>query len=276
MFDAAIPSEALDGTLQDADAAVRAKYVPADWEGYDPLSWAANWHRWFSHDATDARGKMGWPDYFTAAIGNATEVYNYYSDGDAVFAEDDEPPGLLSGVFHWPTLSLSWPFVRFSVTAEVYCWQKQETLKGLSTIAGTMSGGWGFHCWAESLLDDLRMVKYQPLQANDMVTDGSITNNPVFNRDFTPMFDACAAQDDQWYALAKCVPAISSPVGGRIVEGDTITRNMNLNENTFRNGWGRPAEKGAFPWKHSDMKDMSYYYVYRFFGELLERTEGGF
>ena len=41
MFNAAVPSEAIDGTLQDAGAATRAKYVPSDWDGYDPRSWAS-------------------------------------------------------------------------------------------------------------------------------------------------------------------------------------------------------------------------------------------
>ena len=34
MFDAAVPSEAVDGTLQDADTATRMKYVPSEWQDY--------------------------------------------------------------------------------------------------------------------------------------------------------------------------------------------------------------------------------------------------
>ena len=65
-----------------------SKYVPSDWHGYTNACWAANWFRWFQNDTSDARGRMGWPDYFSAALGNAGTVYNYYSscvhgNGDA-------------------------------------------------------------------------------------------------------------------------------------------------------------------------------------------------
>ena len=58
---------------------------------------------------------------------------------------------------------------------------------------------------------------YTVEQATAMVADGSVTNNPVFNRGFAPMFDRNASQDDQWLALAKYVPAVSSAMGGRAV-----------------------------------------------------------
>ena len=42
-----------------------------------------------------------------------------------------------------------------------------------------------------------------------MVADGSITNNPVFNRDFSPMLDGNASEDDQWLAVAKYDPSVN-------------------------------------------------------------------
>ena len=105
MFDAAVASEALDGTLQAASDEDDGylKYVPSDWRGYTNLCWAANWHRWFQGDANDSRGRMGWPDYFADAIANAVTVCNYYSSGDEIFEEMPSTPSALSGVFHWPT-----------------------------------------------------------------------------------------------------------------------------------------------------------------------------
>ena len=35
------------------------------------------------------------------------------------------------------------------ITFENHCWQKQEVLKGTATLAGTLSGGWGFNVWQE-------------------------------------------------------------------------------------------------------------------------------
>ena len=253
MFDAAVPSEAIDETLRAetrGDAAF-AKYVPHAWQDYTNACWAANWHCLFNGDPTDARGGMGWPNRFQDALGNAAKVYNYYSTGDEIFHEMATPPDVLDGV---------------TESFASYSWQKQETHKGLKDIAGTTEGGWGF-----------RMLAYDPpvccsaVDAAAMVADGSIADAPVFNCEFAPMLLANASIDDQWYALAKCVPAVSSAVGGcPIIFGNKI-ENHDLNEGErYRNGWGRPSENDATPWKHSDMKDMTYFYVYKLYEQLVE------
>ena len=252
MFDAAIPSEAIDAscraeTLSDEPF---AKYVPYVWQDYTNACWAANWHRFFTDDPNDARGKMGWPNRFQDALSNAAEVFNYYSSGDEVFHETDNPPWLLSG------LDESWA---------TYCWQKQETLKGSMFPAGTAFGGWRFYTWRIAGFD----YQYMPTAAAAMVADGSVTNNPVFNRGFSPMFDRNASLDDQWLALAKYVPAVSSAVGGMQVLGDNEDHDLNSSE--YRNGWGRPAVRNQTPWLHSDMKDMAFFYVYKLYEQLIQK-----
>ena len=182
----------------------------SNWRDYTNACWAANWHRFFTDDPNDARGKMGWPNRFQDALSNAAEVFNYYSSGDEVFHETDNPPWLLSGLDEfWAT----------------YCWQKQETLKGSMFPAGTAFGGWRFYTWRIAGFD----YQYMPTAAAAMVADGSVTNNPVFNRGFSPMFDHNASLDDQWLALAKYVPAVSSPLGGMLLREDII-ENHDLNE----------------------------------------------
>ncbi len=104
-----------------------------------------------------------------------------------------------------------------------------------------------------------------------MVADGSVTNNPVFNRGFAPMFDRNATEDDCLLVLAKYVPAVSSPIGGTEVITDGISENHNLNSSAYRNGWGRPATNDLAPWLHSDMKDMANFYVYKLYEELIQK-----
>ena len=106
---------------------------------------------------------MKWPGRFTDALTNATEVFNYYSSGDSVFHETEDPPWLLEGMLE---------------SNDNYCWQKQETLKGFRMPAGTAYGGWGFHRWRIAGFD----YQYTRTEAANMVVDGSITNNPVFDR----------------------------------------------------------------------------------------------
>ena len=259
MFDAALPSESIDAMLQDADAATRSKYAPGEWHAYDSRVWAANWFRLFG--AGDARAGMGWPGRFADALGNAGEVYNYYSSGDDVFKEFATVPSRFDGI---------------DVSIEMHCWQKQEVLKGSAVIAGTAYGGWGFHRWTvRELVQDIgggthveeRPYRYSPDDSVRMLTDGTIRDNPVFNRDFLPMLDGGASQDNQWLALAKYVPAVSSPVGGRAVNFGNTIENHDLNDDDYRDGWGR----GSSDWQHSDMKDMAYFYVYKLYEQLVEK-----
>ena len=109
-----------------------------------------------------------------------------------------------------------------------------------------------------------------------MVVDGSVTNNPVFNRGYAPMLDRSASQNEVFMALAKCVPAVSSPVGGKAVFDDD-DKNINMNDSSGGvprpNGWGRTSgdNDDAPPWKHSDMKDMAYFYVHKLYEQLITK-----
>lgn len=268
MFNAAVASEAIDGTFQNANSTIKAKYVPSDWSDYDSRSWAANWHKWFVDDTTDSRGKMGWPNYFLPALSRAGTVYNYYSTGDPIFFESGTVPGVTTGLFHWPTLSWSWPFIDFNITAEEGSWQKQETHKGVEPIAGTLRGGWGFDCWYENVGGEPVQMYYTAAQANAMAANGSITNSPVFSYGGTPMNNRNASWDDIWLSLAKYVPAISSPIGGMPALG---LEDHNLNGASYRDGWGRQDNVYNQNWLHSDMKDMAFFYVYPLYNELVQK-----
>lgn len=272
MFNAAVASEAIDGTLQNANASIKAKYVPSDWSDYDSRSWAANWHKWFVGDTTDSRGNMGWPNYFLPALSRAGTVYNYYSTGDPVFFESDTAPNVITGLFHWPTLSWSWPFMDFNITAEEGSWQKQETHKGVEPIAGTLRGGWGFDCWCENVGGEPVQMYYTAAQANAMAANGSITNSPVFSHGGTPMNNRNASWDDIWLSLAKYVPAVSSPVGSTPTF-DNPDRFNDLNSSTYRDGWGRSHNVYGKSWLHSDMKDMAYIYVYPLYNDLVHKGD---
>ena len=114
---------------------------------------------------------------------------------------------------------------------------------------------------------------YSATEANAMVADGSVTNNPVFNRGYEPMLATNATSDEVMYALAKYVPAVSSAVGGRACRAESCT-NRDLNGGTLRNGWVcDEGDESGYAWKHSDMKDKAYYYVYKFYDNLI--NEGG-
>lgn len=87
--------------------------------------------------------------------------------------------------------------------------------------------------------------------------------------DAVEMMNPNASEDDVFLALAKHVPALSSPVGGvDILHRD---RDFDLNSNNYRNGWGRNHTVFGASWLHSDMKDMAYFYVHKLYDQLVTR-----
>ena len=137
-------------------------------------------------------------------------------------------------------------------------------------LAGTLHGGWGFHCWEETVEGEPEFVMHSAAEANAMVEDGSVTNDPVFSIAGTQLNNRNATQDDIWLSLAKHVPAVSSPVGGINLESATVP-SFNLNGSSYRDGWGRNDNVYLDKWLHSDMKDMAFFYVYPLYNDLLTK-----
>ena len=283
MFDAAIPSESIDGTLraESPSDVPYPKYVRTEWRDYTNACWASNWHRLFAGNPNDSRAQMGWVNRFQNALANATEVFNYYSSGDSVFTELASIPSLGSDVhMNWGVDWFLWiiPYPTVEITFENHCWQKQEVLKGMAWAAGTLSGGWGFNEWDQRDPDtgESKRVSYSPLGAIHALENGSITNRPVFDvSDAEEMLDSSATEDDIFLALAKHVPALSSPVGGTNVVFVANNIDMNLNSDdggiSRPNRWGRNHPTFNDSWLHSDMKDMAFFYVYKLYDQLVQR-----
>ena len=196
-----------------------------------------------------------------------------------MFEEASEVPGLVSGVFHWPTFSFNWPFINIDLTLDANPWQKQEVFKGVNA-AGSLSAGWGFHCWSTNINSETVWVKYSAADANAMVADGSIVTNAVFDRGVSAMFKTAMTDFEVADILAFHIPAVSSPAGkvATLYKNNAIDMN-----NSFRlNNWGRSGnlktnEDGqtiiTYPWLHSDIKNMAYYYIYTVFTNIIEKGE---
>lgn len=281
MFDAAVASEAVDASLriESADHPAFARYVRPEWREYPAACWAANWFRLFDGASVDARARMGWAGRFTGALVHAAEVFNYYSRGDSVFAEADDVPSVLTDVVHWGLDWYLWmlPCPTVSVTAESHAWQKQEVLKGMATAAGTSAGGWGFNVWSErdDAFGEDRLVRYSPAGAQAALANGTVTSKPVFDvAGASELMDSDASEDDVFLALAKHVPALSSPIGAiplPRVGDQNVDMNLAAEGGGIPrpNGWGRNHPTLGASWFHSDMKDMAYFYVYKLYEEIV-------
>ena len=277
MLDAAVASEAYRPQLQGENIELLDKYVPSDWDGYHSRTWAANWYTWFTNNSSDVRGELGWAGHFAPLLENPNlEVYNFYSSGDEVFAEASQVPGLVTGMFHWPTFSLSWPFVDIDFTPDAFPWQKQEVFKGIN-VAGSLSAGWGFYCWTTNINNEAIKVRYSAAEANALVANGSIVTNAVFDRGVSAMFKPDISDFEKADILAYHIPAVSSPAGKVAVWGGDNSVDMNISCKV--NEWGREGvqvEKEGqrvteYSWLHSDIKNMAYYYVYPAFTNIIEK-----
>lgn len=136
--------------------------------------------------------------------------------------------------------------------------------------------GWGFNVWPEydSITREWKNVRYSPRGAANALADISVKTKPVFNvSDAAEMMNPNATDDDIFLALAKHVPALSSPVGGRAVISNNSIKNHDLNHaEDYYNGWGRSADAYyELNWLHSDMKDMAYFYVFKLYDELVQK-----
>ena len=63
--------------------------------------------------------------------------------------------------------------------------------------------------------------------------------------------------------LGDAIPAESFAAGRNPTDGGSDNYNM---QNELPNGWPRPNGD----WQHSDVKNVSYYYVYKLFERLLK------
>ena len=135
--------------------------------------------------------------------------------------------------------------------------------------AGTITAGWGFHCWLQSTPAETQWVTYSAEDAALMVADDSIVTNSVFARNVPAMFDPHMSLDERHYILAFAIPAVSSAAGKRTISPDKVG-NYNLNGTGYRSGWSRTHPQYGTSWLHSDMKDMAYRHVFPLYKNLIE------
>lgn len=113
-----------------------------------------------------------------------------------------------------------------------------------------------------------RFEPYSSADAAAMVADGSITNNPVFNRAATELLNPNATFSERRMALAVHVPAVSTAMGGTAMAAnnlESLDLNLPSEGREYKNGWGRDASLFGNDWQHSDMKDMAYFRLPREF-----------
>ena len=264
MCDSAVPSEAYYPTN---DVSIRVpQLVHPQWEQYPTNSWVSNWHKLFAGDPSDDRRKLGWPGRF---IDVAQCAVNFYSTGDAVLELADD-----NDIYIW-TGSTS-GYVQYS-------WHHQELWKGraaVDVLGGTTWSGWNIEA-------NWRGEPKISLEQALLMNDADFKTNTVFYCYPSSMNSTNISLLVRAAHLTQGIPALARPTGGTSVF-PVLNRNSNYNlnhvptpedeedENATSFGLARP---NGWPtrfrwndrWLHSDMKDVSYFYNFKFYEKVIEK-----
>ena len=154
-----------------------------------------------------------------------------------------------------------------AITLGHFSWQKQELYKGRGGLGGTDWAGWNIE---ENIFG---RNKIQVERALTMTEEDFKTNTvfycypPSMNQPTIPLLVRGAH-------LAQGIPALT-PAAGRMLFGDTGLRSRSFDCNEALhigrpNGWPQRSNYQE-RWCHSDMKDVAYFFVFKFYDKAIEK-----
>jgi len=150
MVNGALAAEAYDpSTRQASDQAAtlpHTAWTREDRQAYPSRLWSTEWYRLFPE--SDSRRALTWQDRFPTRA--ETRYFNFYSEGEEVFADDPgDTPSL--GLILWKN---TWEYLTEELAqqqgrpAGSQAWIYQEKFKGRTLtgkVLGSRYGGWGFN-----------------------------------------------------------------------------------------------------------------------------------
>ena len=255
MCNSSVPAEAYD-----AEALLRVpQLVHPDWVDYPTNSWAASWHALFGGDPDDDRRLLGWPGRFADVADIAVNFYSAGRNGGDEVLElaADNDVGVFTGV----TDSLGH-----------HAWHKQELFKGRGFGVGAGATDWSGWNIEENWLGVNKISVAEALRMGNE----DFKTNTVFYCYPASMNSPRIPLPVRGAHLALGIPALTPAAGATTFGGDTMTDEMvNLNEDSDSgvsrpNGWpSRSSYSGR--WLHSDMKDVSYFFNFKFYEKVIEK-----
>ena len=265
MCNSAVPAEAYDPSLESTNVLVHK-----DWDEYPRRSFANEWYRLFLEDSSDDRRKLTWEGRFSSVSDIAV---NFYSSADHVLE-----------LFPTNTVALTDGYENWTQMFERYSWQKQELWKGRkSSIARIGTTDWAG--WSQRK-DWLGIAIVNPSNALHM-TASVLKTNTVFKLQPASMNANHIQRDVLDAHLAQGIPA-RTPAAGLIPWGGSSMENKMFNLNESDETLGGMPRPNYWPtrtlgwllttnwtdeWLHSDMKDVAYFYTYKFFEKVKQIGE---
>lgn len=275
--DSAGPDDAYDPvTSPSAVYSAANPMILPDWYGYAKKLGSAEWYKHFKQDTSigggeDQRYKLSFRDRFSNLAG--ATYYNFYSKGEEVL-----------GV-HTGDINLTEDLKGMLLDGGRNAWALQEKAKGFLlgiNYGGSDYGGWAFAS-PYVVTTATGTISYSnnttPLATANLSTSAELKVQPFFKLgQASPLAEPGGsgwAEAHRSQLLAEAIPATTVAMGGRggkTVDPEIIdeTRNLDM-QDTFTNGW--PQERGIDKrWRHSDLRNVSYLYIYNIFGKLANPT----
>lgn len=264
MCDSAVSAEAYDTSLSPTNLIVH----PA-WNEYPRRSFANEWYRLFLDNPSDDRRKLTWEGRFPMVRDVAV---NFYSQKDHVLELfPTNAIGVTDGYENWDQM------------LERYSWQKQELWKGRKGILARMGttdwSGWSIRT------DWLGNAVVDPSNALHMA-ESVLKTNTVFKMQPLSMNTNSIPRIVLDAHLAQGIPARTPATGLiNICNEQMLGENFNLNSTDDEEGIPRPngwptrtlgwlfTTTWTDEWLHSDMKDVSYFYTYKFYEKVKQKGE---
>lgn len=278
MIDAAVPMEAIDGTVPINNDMVTTSVGGGNWLAYNNRLWASEWYNLWPN--TDARSTLTWSNRL-ANLGSV-DIYNFYSSGEDVLRDyPGNPPSSLFTLFGGELVG--WIF---DEDLGMYAWAWQEKDKGLmsgNSILSSNHGGWRFNAAALNpnsytayTVDMANGIPASQLQTNAFFDFGWHTfgsNYPDY--DYLQVPDSSGssyAAANRNRILSDAIPALTLPIGANDVTNLDVRvsdqRNFDMQAN-YENSWPIITGDEKFNWHHSDICNVAYPYTYKAFNAIV-------
>lgn len=259
MCNSAVPAEAYDTTMAPTNVLIHK-----DWNEYPRKSFANEWYRFFEDDLNDDRRLLTWGGRFADV---ADCAINFYSTGDHVLE-----------LYHNNNLWATDGFENWNQMFERFSWHKQELWKGRKGVLAQL----GTTDWAGWSIRE-NVFGYNSIQPTNawLMSDTELKTNTVFKLHPASMNEKTIPLLLRGAILANGISS-RTPASGASSWGDKAFQERMYNLETSSeqhsilrpNGW-ITRSNGIFGdwgthWLHSDMKDVSYFYVFKLFEKFNE------
>jgi len=280
MIDAAVPMEAIDGSMPINNDIVNTNVGGGNWLAYYQQLWASEWYNLWTN--TDARSTLTWNN----RLGNlgSVDIYNFYSSGEDVLRDyPGNPPSSLFTLFGEELVGYI-----FGDDLGTYVWAWQEKNKGLmsgNSILSSNHGGWRFNAAALNpksytayTVDMANAIPPSQLQTNAFFDFGWHTfgsNHPDYDHlQVTDSSGSDYAVANRNRILSDAIPALTLPIGANYVTNlDNTglgTRNFDMQAN-YENSWppARLETTEGNNWHHSDLVNVAYPFTSGLFNAIV-------